>query len=135
MSEKFKYDDVPMEVWDVWAVRISGISVGFSHYEQMKTIIKKYPKFFPWETKYDSIPKEVHDAYYAEITIPVPVEQESGLPVTVLQIAEGPANLIEFFKTLFKDEEKRKESQRRELKRRKSIWDKHYSKYKLEFRD
>ena len=135
MKRRFTYNDVPLEVFEVWAIQTAGQPVGMSTWDYCDAIIKKYPEWFPWEHKYDKIPKRVHEAYCKELMEPQPVEQESGLPVTVQQIKESPVSFTEMISCLFKSEQKRRESQQRERKRRKSIWDRHYKKYKLEFRD
>lgn len=55
--------DTPNEV--LW-VLLSPKMVGSDTYEEIERIIAKYPEYFPWETKYNSIPKEVHEAYIKE---------------------------------------------------------------------
>lgn len=58
--------DIPSEVLWVFALQYSCTPVGTSVFEECERIIAKYPEFFPWETKYNSIPQEVHDAYRIE---------------------------------------------------------------------
>ena len=58
---------LPAEVLWVKFLEATGGMMGASTYE---SIIKKYPEHFPEETeqrrRYESIPQEVHDAYYKE---------------------------------------------------------------------
>ena len=103
-----------------------------------------------WERKYKSIPKEVHEAYL--------MESQGNLTYLLLNLHDG-VGLIEYvnsniqanynpdYSKTFKESieeldrlvakkmraEKRSENKIR--KKRVELWDKHYSKYGLEFID
>ena len=57
--------DIPSEVYEAMCIGSLSI-VGMELYNRYQEIVKKYPEHFPWETKYNSIPSEVHEAYAIE---------------------------------------------------------------------
>jgi len=62
-----KNEDIPKEVMYVWVAQSHNNGMmGSEMYNECKRIIKLYPKYFQWEHKYESLPKEVHEAYLEE---------------------------------------------------------------------
>ena len=152
MSKMITFDDVPAEVWEVWAIEqgskaIGG--VGLETWNYCNEIIKKYPDWFPWEHKYDQIPQPVHDAYNAEAHPPISFDLKPGyredfvgmLPMILAgvdhsgKLAEPTLTMKEMFKSIFENQRKEEDRKRAEYLERKKIWDKHYSKYGLEYRE
>lgn len=133
--------DAPSDVLEVWVLQSLNQPVGLSTYERMKATIKKYPEYFPWETLYNSIPDEVHNAYRKEVdpTWGEPIDWEKyrnvkESPPIVLKPYEG-GDIAKMFDELFEAENKRRDEELAERKRRMKIWKKHYSKYGLDYRD
>ena len=62
------YQNVPSDVLMVHSLMlIQHIPVDAATYAKCKKIVDNNPLYFPWEAKYHSIPKEVHEAYNKEI--------------------------------------------------------------------
>jgi len=138
-------DKIPEEVWRVWAIEQAGHPVGAKTYAEIQKIIDKYPEYFPWEHKYKSIPQEVHDAFtrecYPERFKPYEWTEFKGMSL-IEQIQQELTAIVPLTKESFtkiftdmieQDNRKRKEKFEEEI-RVKKIWNKHYSKYKLEYR-
>lgn len=135
-------DKIPDEV--MWVLRIpNGWPVGRETFEKVQKIIDKYPKYFPWERTFKSIPKEVHDAYVEEkkMTLMNYIEVDNGIERGdgIRQQVEKnkPVDTIltkemyeEFINSFAKDEEERIEKRKKE----KALWDKHYKIYGLEYK-
>jgi hypothetical protein len=148
----FNVNDMPEDVAWVWAIQMVDRPVGFDTLTEMKAIIKANPKYFPWETKYASIPQSVHDAYWEEKNIGVRKLWDEtfthtpedggfiGIIPTIMKMAEAPPipqqerSWTELFNTLLKEEQDKRESEKATLKKEKSLWDKHYKPYGLEYR-
>jgi hypothetical protein len=47
MEKEFTYNDVPLDVLEVWAIQSVGRPVGSSTWNRCNEIIKKYPEWFP----------------------------------------------------------------------------------------
>jgi len=133
-----KLEDIPNEVFWAQIVINTSQGVGIDTYEEVEKIIAKYPEYFPWETKYNSIPKEVHIAYldekYPDRNKPIVcINDGRGI---YQQINENPfeyrqytfKEIIEFLTDWDKNIVTKKEQA-------KKLWDKHYKKYNLEFRE
>lgn len=131
-----KVEDIPPEVMDVWAVQWAKIPVGFVHYEEMQATVKKYPEWFPWETAYEKIPQPVHDAYRAESEIRGRElwDEYQKRVHEIPQPDPGPFNLLNLMASLMRQSDKNRQYEYEEKARKKILWDKHYSKYKLEYR-
>lgn len=110
---------------------------------KLQATIRKYPEYFPWEAKYREIPQEIHEAYYKEKhgEWEIKWKAEGGKGIMEL-IREAPTHekeessktLSEMFQDIVNaQEESRKKREENRLKN-KVLWDKHYSKYKLEYR-
>lgn len=143
MKKEFTYDDVPLEVWEVWAIQLVGQPVGMKTWNRCNETIKRYPEYFPWEYKYDKIPKEVHQAYdreaHPERYEPLNLENRewfTGIIPNIPPPEPQPERTIsEMFSLLVKQEREAEDRKRAEKKKAKAIWNKHYYKYDLEFRD
>lgn len=147
---------VEMPGYVQWAMMMSQLRyVGSNIYKRIKLIQRAFPKFFPWETKYNAIPKEVHEAFQKECypgryewtgmagTSVFPKFDESGekksMPGLLAQMESAAVehkpltenDIRDFFKTL-QEHDKKKFARRKEVKR---IWDKHYRVYGLECRE
>lgn len=144
-----KAKDIPNEVWWVFCLQYHRYPVGIKTYEKCQEIIKKYPEHFPWETKYNKIPKHVHDAYFKEVSggknyFIMPEFDESQGKGLYSQIEEdsekqkanytGEAtiqNIKDLFEALGKNEERREKEKNDRIR----IWNKHYKPYRLEYRE
>ncbi len=147
-----KSDEIPNEVWWAHSILHIGQPVGSFVYSELERITKQYPEHFPWETTYNSIPKEVHDAYKLEAFGKVAdyrkmplfdneVPLGKGIEHEISEMEKGaikmPYNgectqqdLIDFFDRLAENEKREQEEKARMIK----IWNKHYSKYKLPYK-
>lgn len=135
---------IPDDVAFVWTVCMQTYC-GADTYNQCRQIVRDNPQWFPWEHKYASIPNEVHEAYRKEIELHneenkvLLPNNGNGLIPTILAEAEKryypPKD--ESFATMFRKwwddaaEQRRKEFEEKE--KSKAIWNKHYSKYNLEY--
>lgn len=138
-SIQLGYDFMPLEVQEVIAYSYVKY-VGRETMERINTIIDKYPEWFPWEHKYKSIPKEVHDAYYKE-KYPNP-DFKPLVKGIYEQMKEQPRettftinSLREIFNRLFDDDNEKALLRQYKKQQDKELWDKHYSKYNLEYRE
>jgi hypothetical protein len=148
-----KIDDAPQDVFWVLAIQIADRPIGLDTLNKIKVIIKANPKYFPWETKYDSIPQEVHDAYWKEkhdesdkqwAEYVNGKEQDGGfigLIPTLMQMDAQPSyppspekSLSDIFNDLFKQQEDERKRKSEEDKKNKALWDRHYKPYGLEYR-
>jgi hypothetical protein len=139
--------DIPQDVLFVWGIQGARQSVGLSTYNEVSDIIKKYPEWFKWETAYDKIPQYVHDAYRGEAYSyeMVPIKRNEGFVGMIPTLLAEPeivdrntgdrASIFEMFAKLFENDLKERERKEAERIERKRVWDKHYSKYGLEYRD
>ena len=141
----FQYKDIPDEV--LWASVIISTShgIGVDTYEKIEEIIAKYPEYFPWETKYNSIPKEVHQAYIKE------KYPDRDKPIVCTSDGEGlyskiknepfvyrkytPEEIVEWFRQLDTITTNARNAAIVQRKKDKKLWDKHYKKYNLEYRE
>lgn len=145
-----KVREMPEEVaWYAVAYGLSrGIGVGRKFIERMQEIEEKYPEWFPWEQKYKSIPKEVHEAYRKE-KLGFDINnlgewRDKELSKGWLTMLEEDAMIVEFniedkpIQTLldeaWNEMEKVKLRVIDDEKKDKALWDKHYKKYKLPWR-
>lgn len=130
----------------VYMMNGMGAMVGIDTYNKIQDIIDRNPKYFEWEHKYKAIPKEVHDAYL--------VESHGNITDILLNSSDG-IGLIEYvnhsisidynrdynktFMESIKEMDKlvanKKMAEDKTRMKRIKIWDKHYSKYGLEYRD
>lgn len=137
------YNNIPSEVMWVATIKYSGIRVSIETYNKMNDIIDKYPQYFQWEHKYNSIPSEVHEAFdrecYPQRYEPIVFDSNSeGILAQMnkqqpINMGEG-FNLLELFEKYQENLNKEREAEIAKEKRVKAIWKKHYSKYKLKYR-
>jgi hypothetical protein len=121
---------------------------GLEQYNRINNTIKKYPTYFPWENKYNSIPQQVHDEYQAligklnEEIYPKEEKHINILPgegIFSYSIRKQPIETdfsAEKFKEVLQEiffniPEKRKKFEKGKAK----IWKKVYGKYKLEYNE
>lgn len=129
--------NIPNEVVWVYIIQWGKQAVGSNTYEEMERIIEKYPKYFPWEHKYKSIPKEIHEAYRREKNPdrdkPIVCSGEGLLAQIKTSKVMKPSelNIEKFFKDL--EDDYKKEQEKKD--KNKVLWDKYYSKYDLEYRE
>jgi len=130
---------IPTEVQEVMVYNYVKY-VGRETMERVRIIIDKYPEWFPWEHKYKSIPQEVHDAYFAE-KYPKP-DFKSSTKGIYEQMKEKPVNtnltidsLRDMLNKLFDYDRERALIREYEKQKDKELWDKHYSKYNLEYKE
>ena len=131
--------NIPDEV--LWVLTLPRY-VGSDTYKKAEEIIAKYPEYFPWETKYNSIPKEVHQAYIKE-KYPdkdEPIVCTGGISQMIkdepfVYKEYTPEGIGEWFKQLEVITRDAKNAAIVQRKKDKKLWDKHYKKYNLEFRE
>jgi hypothetical protein len=135
-------DDVPADVQRVWVFQQYGGAVGIETWEEAESIIKANPKYFPWETKYQSIPKEIHDAYWKEKQdgyddLWAAKDYKGIIPALMEPNEAAPAPLKPFMEAMvdmFKAQEDRRKRDIEYYEKEKSLWDKYYNPFGLEFR-
>lgn len=136
-------DDMPIEVLWVFNVKLMGVC-GSSTLDEVNRIIEIYPEWFPWETKYNSIPEEVHRMYRDELDPgwdkPIEFKKRSkvgeGLYAMVVrsntvQRQSKISDIISAFTDLQKSCNERIIEEGKKFKREVEIWNKYYSKYEL----
>lgn len=128
--------DIPTEV--LW-VHLLPPMVGSDTYNEAERIIAKYPKYFPWETKYNSIPSEVHLAYrrekYPGFDKPIVCSGEGLLSKIDNEVFMYKEYTNEEIIKWFEDLRKIDESEKIKKQKDKELWDKYYGKYNLEYRE
>lgn len=151
MKKGFKLDDIPKEVLYIQMMEASPFPwyVGIDEYNRVEAIKKKYPEHFPWHAKYNSIPKEVHDAYRNEVNpgwnkplVFDDIPYGNGIEAQINECGNTPSSfelttkdVANIFKDFIEASSKRDEEARKEKERIKKIWDKHYKKYNLSYRE
>jgi len=136
--------DIPFEVIEAQCLLFLKNPVGMETYKRVEDTVKKYPEYFPWETKYNSINKSVHENYDKELSVLF----DSFYPRTPMDIKPGegivawesrqkvvkwgePVDFDELSKNL--TNKLNKDSDFKIAK--KILWDKHYKKYKLKYQE
>lgn len=149
-NKGFRLDDMPKEVYWAKFIGITFIGgecvqqVGIDQHNKIREIQKKYPEWFPWETKYDSIPQEVHEAYKREAypylyeAIDVGAFDKKNDWPTEAYVCDPDSFTFESMMKSISDMHKRQNEEDRKRKQQKAkdrkLWNKHYSKYGLEYR-
>lgn len=148
----FNYDEVPDEVRRLWMWSMN-VYVGMEYIEERKRLVKKYPEWFPWDVKYNSIPEHVHAAYRAEAFPPMDFSMwnknldddvsAKGLIPTILEYNPQPVSMdsskswIKQLENLFVEENRRQKELYNQTEKKfyddKALWDKHYAPYGLEY--
>lgn len=114
--------------------------VGRETMERIRTIIDKYPEWFPWEHKYKSIPQEVHDAYHKEKYSKQDLKLSGGIyermkEQTYINTSFNIDFLNNLFNKLCNYDAERELLRQYKRQKDKELWDKHYSKYNLEYKE
>jgi len=143
MKKEIKVSDIPDEVWHVKAIQFSKQPVGLATLNRVKEVIAKYPEYFTWEHKYESLPKEVHEAFEKEAYpkklewIPKEVNCNEGFLAQIeKRVTYNPQSFTAKDLTDFMENIKNEVNLKWEHERKiTAIWDKHYKKYGLEFRE
>jgi len=144
----FTEKEMPKDVQEYLAIiSATGGMMGLKMYNRCQEIIDNNPKWFAWEHKYKSIPKEVHDAYmdekYPDRNKPLVFTEGSNKGILVLinesrnahlNLSKETFSIVDAMKDLFEMQEKQDKEMFAKEKQDKELWDKHYKKYKLEFR-
>lgn len=138
--------EIPSEVMWAGMIIYCNQPVGTTVYEKIKEIVSKYPEHFPWETKYNNIPEEIHSAYRLEAHKEIIDYLKTPLfdDVSLYEGVESQINKsgVNFYKEATKQDfidfmdllTKKEEDERKEDIRIRKIWNKHYKKYNLEYR-
>lgn len=135
-----KFEDIPNEV--LWVLALPRL-VGSDTYKKAEEIIAKYPEYFPWETKYNSIPFEVHKAYnkekYPDRDKPIPTGEGLIAEMKKSEIKHYNDYLGKSFQEIWDDllnmEHQIRVKEAKRYKEAKKLWDKHYKKYNLKFKE
>lgn len=139
-----RIEDIPVDVMWVSFIKMSGVAVGIETYSKVKTIIEKYPEWFPQETIYNSIPQEVkelfekekselNDSFYPRKEWDITpgeglVAWVNRQPVDTTIMAEK--SLSEALNYIFTEKPAKEKQYKTALK---SLHNKHYKKYKYKF--
>lgn len=138
------FKDIPKEVLYIQMMEAMPFPwlVGIDEYNRVSAVKAKYPEYFPWDRIYESIPKEVHDAYRNEKNPDwdKPIEwiekgdrgiedliNDSTLKVSSVVTEQDFMDLFEMLNKSENDEYKKKMADE-------ALWNKHYGKYKLKYR-
>ena len=141
-GEKY-YDEMPKEVQLVLAIQYHNQPVGLDTLKMIDDVMSRNPKYFPWEIKYKSIPREVHEAFRNECYPPknweanIPYGEGIFAEINKYNLSQSPIteeSLAEMFKLMKESENNRHREEKAEKLRVMKIWDKHYKKYNLEFK-
>jgi hypothetical protein len=130
---KSKKEDVLSEVFEAHIISLQKY-VGEGYYKRFLEIVKKYPKYFPQEYKYYfTIPKEVHKAYQEEKEMLGKENCEvSGGIFYQLQKARVVRLDNNDYSEVLKESLEKVQKRNEDLK---NLWDKHYKKYGIEFKN
>lgn len=121
----------------------NGSQVGLETYKRVHQTVEDYPEYFPWETKYNSIDKSVHEKYEEELSslfksffppTPMDIQSGEGIYAWSMRMTEEACKDQEPFSTktikAFTDKID-KESNFKKAKQK--LWNKHYKKYNLRY--
>jgi hypothetical protein len=157
-KKMFTEKEIPSDIQEYFQIMaITGGMMGLDMYRRCQEIIDNNPKWFTWEHKYKSIPNEVHEAYKDEIDpdrhLPLferfkPNGSEEGFNGLLPSIMNNPNivhldfskealekfSLVDAMKEMFEQQEDERKRRLEKEKKDKELWDKHYKKYKLEWR-
>ena len=137
-------ENIPFEVQKVWVYQSLNQPVGLELYKEIESIIKKYPQYFEWEHIYNSIPKEVHSKYseekldlYYSFYPPSGKDMKEGEGLVAYTRIASESNikkstLEEILNYIFVTAPKIKKEYEKEKRK---LWNKHYKRYNLKFRD
>jgi len=151
----FTEKEIPSDIQEYFQIMaITGGMMGLEMYRRCQEIIDNNPKWFTWEHKYKSIPNEVHEAYKDEIDpdrhLPLferfkPNGSEEGFNgilhsimnssnIVNINLSKEKFSLVDAMKEMFEQQENERKRILEKEKKDKALWDKHYKKYKLEWR-
>ena len=137
---KIKISEIPQEVLSVVAMQQAPF-VGSKTYSKIQEIISKYPEYFPWEHAYKKVPTEVHDAYreeertvYYEVYPRQKVDTECGILAQISKQVKFEDIPTMPFADYVKIQQQIMDKEAELETRLKTAWNKHYKKYKLEYR-
>lgn len=134
--------DIPLEVLEVGLYKSLNRPVDSETFKRLQATINKYPEYFPWEHKYNSIPKEVHDAYSKEEVelyyshyprSAGDLKEGEGLVAYINRVQEENKNKPSKYLKEVIEEISAKENKYKKLK--KQLWEKYYGKYKLKYNE
>ena len=137
-------ENIPFEVQKVWAYQSLNQSVGLELYREIEASIEKYPQYFQWEHTYNNIPKEVHSKYseekldlYYSFYPPSGKDMKEGEGLVAYTRRAIKSNikkstLEEILNYVFVTAPKIKKEYEKEKRK---LWNKHYKRYNLKFRD
>lgn len=132
--------EIPAEVREVVILNRIGALVGLEKLRWIQEIMDKYPEYFEWEHIYSKIPQEVHNAFQVEA---YPKEESNAIPYGEglwTQLSKSPPSPVkkltkEDLYEFFAQQREKDEAQVDNEKRVRKVWDKHYGKYNLIYRD
>lgn len=150
-------EKVPGYVWWAITIELRGFC-SIQQYKKVKAIHKAFPKYFPWEAKYNQVSKEVHDAFElecypervqqrieAEKILSGETEMKYGPGIwgqmqdsTLMEPVKIEFSMEDLLKTFTDMAEQQRKAQLARIKRSKEvkrIWDKHYKSFGLECRE
>lgn len=127
-----KLEDLPNEVIEAMFYTSGHIKYcGSEKYKQIMDTIEKYPQYFPWETLYYSIPEEVHEKYGEKLF----ELEDKFYPKEEPKPYDSKFN-IEQLKEIFNEVYVNQPKIKREFEvAKKKLWNEHYKKYKLKYRE
>lgn len=123
--------------------------IGRSTLEKCIETIRKYPDHFPWEHQYTKIPNEVHEEFKDEMNPdrhkPVDWDWNNDPPrkSVMEQIKEKSytyrevtyESVIKMLDDVITRENNERIAEQQQIAREKTIWNKHYKKYNLKYRE
>lgn len=144
------FDNMPNEVWHVKMAQAIGEPHGRAFIDDCKRIMEKYQQYFEYEHKYDALPESVHEAYrdemYPDRHKPLDMTEggiECGKGIAWQIQQKSPAykplqsyeELIEILEESARISARKEKEDRERRERNKRIWNKHYLKHGLPFRE
>lgn len=132
--------DLPANVIEAMFHLSNGSQVGLETYKCVEETVKQYPEYFPWETKYNSIDKSVHEKYEDELSLlfksffpptPMDIQPGEGIYAWSKRVSEESFKNKEPFSTKTITDKINKEYEFKKAKEK--LWNKHYRKYKLKY--
>lgn len=137
---------IPDDAAKVIMMEMYSTYVGSDTWDWIQKTKAKYPEIFPWDARYNSLPKEVHEAYWDEIDPDRHLSFEEYCKKHKIEgggvdgvLASQKTEVIQpltekVLLDFFDDLNKMEDNERKEKERQRKIWNKHYGKYKLQFR-
>ena len=139
MESKNNMEDLPSEVVEGICLSMQRYH-GIESYRRFMNIVEKYPNYFPQEyAYYFKVPQEIHDSYRKEQKelfdkFYPPKKFAGGIWSQIREVQPYKIEFSELIKEIAESWGKKAKFDYEFERASKKVWDKHYKKYKIDYR-